>query len=122
MWVLPLDLWLNRMLMMKKFHDLKKHFSHPRNELTTTSFQYRHRREGDRYASFPIYILAKLYIHANTNQIKAIPSPPIHKVDLEIPSVHVRSLTTNFEIFCAHRLLFKIQPRKKEKEPLCHYS
>ena len=100
------------MLLMNKFHDLKKRFSRPRNELPTTSFQYRHRREGDRYAFLPRYVQAKLYIHANTNQMKAIPSPPIHKVDLEIPSVHVRSLTTNFEIFCAHRLLFKTQPRK----------
>ena len=77
--------------MMKKFHDLKRHFSRPRNELPTTSFQYRHRREGDRYAFLPRHVQAKLYIHVNTNQMKAILSPPIHKVDLEILSVHITS-------------------------------
>ena len=95
------------MLMMKRFHDLKRRFLRRRNELTTTSFQYRHRREGDRYAFLPRHVQAKLYIHVNTNQMKAIPSPPIHKVDLENLSVHITSLLTNIQISCTHRLLFR---------------
>ena len=95
------------MLMMKKFHDLKKRFSRPRNELPTTSFQYRHRREGDRYAFLPRHVQAKLYIHVNTNQMKAIPSPPIHNVDLENLSVHITPPPTNIEISYTHLLLFR---------------
>ena len=98
MWVLPPDLWLSHMLMMKKFYDLKKRFSRPRNELPTTSFQYRRRKEGNRYAFLPRHVQAKLYIHVNTNPMKAIPSPPIHKVDLENLSVHITSPPTNIEI------------------------
>ena len=95
------------MLTMKRFHDLKRRFSRRRNELTTTSFQYRHRREGDRYAFLPRHVQAKLYIHVNTNQMKAIPSPPIHKVDLENLSVHITSLLTNIESSYIHRYYLK---------------
>ena len=100
------------MLMMRRSHDLKRYSLRLHIWLPTTSSLYRHRREDDHHAFSPRLVQGKLYIHVNTNQMKAIPSPSIHKVDLEPQSVHIRSLTTNFEIFCAHRLLFKTQPRK----------
>ena len=84
------------MLMMRRSHDLKRYSLRPRIGLPTTSSQYRHRREDDHHAFSPIHVQGKLYIHVNTNQMKAIPSPSIHKVDLEPQSVHITSLVEKF--------------------------
>ena len=82
------------MLTMRTSHDPKRYSSHLRNELPTTSSQYRHKTEDNRLAFSPIHVQGTLYIHANTNQMKAMPPPLMHKVDPEPYSVYITLLVT----------------------------
>lgn len=82
--------------MMRMSHDQKKYLVRLRNGSPTTFVQYHQKRADNHLASFPKYVLEKFDIHANTNQMKAIPSPSIHKVDLEPQSVHITSLVEKF--------------------------